>query len=146
MTNRCPESRVVLISNAANPSFHFIVILLIEILHDIKLHIPSPLRSEPIDRVDVADSFECLAHQHETFFLNLDDPASGSRVWLQRMTTNRACGRRRLVQEERNRHVASAPQTLRVNPLGLLSISTSINHIVNDGIEMKLLAVDLVGN
>src|SRR6185503_5369510 len=93
-----------------------------------------------------ADSFECFAHQHQAFFFDLDDPATGPRVWLQRMTTNRARGRRGLVQEKRDCHVAPSPQAFRVDPLRLLSISTAINYIVDDGVEIKLLAVDFIGN
>src|ERR1041384_5477102 len=110
MPNRRSESRVVLISNPADASLHLVVILLIKILHDIKLHIPPSLRSESIDRVDVADSLERFAHQHETFLLDLDDPATRPCVRLQRMTANRARRRRRLIQQKRDPPVTPAPQ------------------------------------
>src|SRR6185369_6538775 len=109
MTNCRAETRVVLISDAADPSFHFVAIPLIKILNDIKLHIAPSLRRETINRVDVADSLERLTHQHKTFFLDLDNPAPRSRVGLQRMTANSARRRRRLVQQERDRHVATPP-------------------------------------
>src|ERR1044072_229708 len=62
------------------------------------------------------------------------------------MTTNRARCRRRLVQQERNRHVATASQPFRVDALRLLSIGPAINHIVNNSVEIKLFAVDFIGN
>src|ERR1700741_374013 len=108
MTNRGPETRVVLIGDTANASFHFVVILFIKILHDVKLHIAPSFRSKTIDRVNVANGFECFAHQYETFFLDLDDLSSGSRVWLQWMPAHRARCRGWLVQEEWGGHGARA--------------------------------------
>ena len=82
MTNRGSEPRVVLVIDAADASLHFVVVLLIEIFHDIKLHIPPSFRSESIDRINIADSFERFTHQHQTFFFDLDDAPSGTRVRL----------------------------------------------------------------
>src|SRR6185369_14978809 len=85
-------------------------------------------------------------HQHKTFFLDLDNPAPRSRVGLQRMTANSARRRRRLVQQERDRHVATPPQAFRVDAFRLLAIGASIDHVIDDGVEIKLLTVDLIGN
>src|ERR1051326_2741744 len=49
-------------------------------------------------------------------------------------------------QQERHWQVAPAAQPLRINPLRLIAIRTAIDYKINDSVEIKLLAIDLIRN
>src|SRR6266576_1333353 len=93
VANRCAETRVVLISNAADASFDFVGILLIEIFYDIEFHVAPAFGSKSIYRVNITDRFQRFAHQDQAFLFDLDDASSGMCVRLQRMTADRARSR-----------------------------------------------------
>src|SRR6266478_4146603 len=93
VANRGPETRVVLISNAADATFDFVGILLIEVFHDIEFDVAPALGSKAIYRVNITDRFQRFAHQDQAFLFDLDDASSRMRVRLQRMAANRARGR-----------------------------------------------------
>ena len=60
------------------------------------------------------------------------------------MTSDRARRRRRLVQQKRHRHIAPAAQTFRVNPFRLMPVSTTIDHVVDYGVQIKLFAINFI--
>src|SRR5215213_5662023 len=92
VTNRGPQSRIVLVVDAPDTSFHLVTVFLVKVLHYIELYVSPSLRSESINGIDISDSLQRLTHQHEAFLLDLDDAASGTRVRLERMTTDCSCG------------------------------------------------------
>ena len=105
-----PEPSVVLKGNAADATLDLLGVFLVKILYDIKLHVSPTLAGKPGDRIHVADRLESLAHQHQAFFFDLDDPPARMCVGLERISRDRPGRRRRLVEQQRNCDVTLAPQ------------------------------------
>ena len=115
MADRGAETRVVLERNAADPSLDLFGIFFVKILYDVKLHIPAAFAGKTVDRINIADRLERLAHQDKAFLFDLDDAPAGMRVRLQRISRDRARGRGRLVEQDRDRDVALFSQTFCVD-------------------------------
>src|SRR5438552_2091940 len=82
MTNRRAQPGVVLVSNAADALLHFVGIHLVKIFDDVELYVAPAFRGKAVDRINIADGFECLAQQHEALLFDLDNAAPRTRIWL----------------------------------------------------------------
>src|SRR5947209_17868779 len=68
------------------------------------------------------------------------------RVGLQGVASNRARGRRGLIEQERDGNVALASQTFGIDALRLLAVGASVNDVINQRVQIVVVAVQLVRN
>src|ERR1700746_3198554 len=110
MSDRGSETRVILKRYATDTPLDLVGIFLAKILYDIEFYFSAAFARKSVNGIDVPDGFECLAHQYETFFFDLDDTSSRMGVRLEWISSDRSrCGRR-LIKKYRDGDVALFPQ------------------------------------
>src|SRR5690606_18960876 len=143
MPYRRSEARVVLESDAADAALDIRIVFLCEILHDVEFYVSPAFARKTVDRINVADRIESFAHQHEAFFLDLDDASAWMCVRLQRISRDRAGGRARLIEQDRDSDVTFAAEAFRIDILVLAAVGLAVDDKIYESVKVVFLAVDL---